>query len=68
MEEAGLVGRERDSTDRRMVTTRITRQGLKLLASLDGPVAEMHHRQLGHLTPEQLRALIDLLALARERA
>jgi DNA-binding MarR family transcriptional regulator len=68
MEEAGLVERERDSTDRRLVTTRITRQGLKLLARLDAPVGEMHHRQLGHLTREQLRTLIDLLALARERA
>jgi DNA-binding MarR family transcriptional regulator len=65
MEDAGLIGRERDSTDRRLVTTRITAAGLRLLDKMDVPVAEMHARQLGHLTRAQLRTLIDLLALAR---
>lgn len=66
MEEAGLVGRERDSDDRRLVTTRITKAGLKLLKSLDAPVLAMHKETLGHLSAAQLRQLIDLLALARE--
>lgn len=65
MEEAGLIVRERDTVDRRMVTTRITRPGLLLLEKLDEPVALAHHRDLGHLTGEQLTSLIDLLALAR---
>ena len=65
MEEAGLVARERDSADRRLVTTRVTRQGLSLLSRLDAPVVEAHERALGHMTSAQLRSLIDLLALAR---
>ena len=66
MEESGLVERERGDTDRRVVTTRITRDGLALLKRLDAPVAETHKRQLGHLTATQLRTLIALLAAARE--
>ena len=65
LEEMGLIARERDASDRRLVTTRITREGLKLLARLDGPVAEAHERQLGHLDERSLRTLIDLLAKAR---
>jgi DNA-binding MarR family transcriptional regulator len=66
MEEGGLVERERAEADRRLVTTRITRDGLALLKRLDGPVAESHKRQLGHLSAAQLRTLIALLAAARE--
>ncbi len=66
MEEAGLVTRARSTTDRRLVTTRITDDGLALLDRIAGPLAALHARQLGHLTPEQLQALIDLLALARQ--
>jgi DNA-binding MarR family transcriptional regulator len=66
MEEGGLVERERAESDRRQVTTRITRDGLALLKRLDGPVAETHKRQLGHLSDTQLRTLIALLAAARD--
>lgn len=65
MEEGGLVARARDTSDRRLVTTRITARGLKLLARLDTPVVEMHRRQLGHMTRRQLRTLVELLTLAR---
>ena len=65
MEEAGLVARERDETDRRLVTTRVTRKGLALLSRLDGPVAAAHEEALGHMTNAQLRLLVELLALAR---
>jgi DNA-binding MarR family transcriptional regulator len=66
LEEAGLVVRERSDVDRRLVTTRITRSGLKLLGRLDEPVLRVHARQLGHLTQQQLRTLIGLLKVARE--
>ena len=62
---AGLVARERDATDRRLVTTRITRQGLALLSRLDAPVAAAHQHALGHMTNAQLGSLIALLTLAR---
>ena len=67
MEEAGLVGRERDSADRRLVTSRITGAGLSLLEKLEAPIAKAHKRQLGHMTRAELRTLIALLAKARER-
>ena len=66
--EMELVVRERDATDRRMVTTRITREGLRLLARLDAPISEIHGKYLGHMSARDLRALIDLLAVAREGA
>ncbi len=65
LEETGLVARERTSADRRIVITRITTDGLALLAQLDQPVSDAHHAQLGHMTAEQLQSLIDLLAIAR---
>ncbi len=68
LEDAGLVARERSTADRRLVTTRITREGLDLLGSLDQPVADAHRRQLGHMSKTQLRSLIDLLAIARHSA
>lgn len=65
MEQLDLVERERAEEDRRMVFTRITRKGTRLLARLDEPVTRMHHQQLGHLGQARLRTLIDLLAAAR---
>jgi DNA-binding MarR family transcriptional regulator len=65
MEEAGLVARSRDNDDRRLVSTRITKAGRKLVDDLDGPVAALHQKCLGHLDDGQLRALVDLLTLAR---
>ena len=66
MEEAALVARVRSTTDRRLVNTRLTPRGREVVDSLDGPVAEEHRRRLGHLTDDQLRTLIALLAAARE--
>jgi DNA-binding MarR family transcriptional regulator len=65
MEEAGLVTRSREADDRRMVTTRITAEGRRLVDSLDVPVAEQHQRQLGHMSEKELESLIDLLTKAR---
>jgi DNA-binding MarR family transcriptional regulator len=66
LEETKLIARERDSVDRRLVNTRITEEGLELLRRLDQPVIDFHKGQLGHLSKESLRALIDLLTNARE--
>lgn len=67
MEEAGLVARERDAVDRRLVTSRITEAGLALLDKLDAPVTRAHEQQLGHMTKTELRQLIALLERARQR-
>jgi DNA-binding MarR family transcriptional regulator len=65
LEDAGLIARERQTTDRRQVLTVITEKGLSLLAELDEPVAAMHKRALGHMSAEQLQQLTELLAIAR---
>jgi len=67
LESRGLIARARDADDRRVVTTRITQLGLELLAGLDEPVLELHHRQLGHLGPRKLGELLNLLHDVRER-
>ena len=65
LEEAGLVARERQEEDRRMVRSRISSAGLELLADLDNVTQDEEKRRFGHLNDQQLRTLIDLLALAR---
>lgn len=67
MEEAGLVTRTRSATDRRMVATHLTSRGRQIVDALDEPIAAEHTRRLGHLTDDQLRTLIELLALARQK-
>ena len=67
MEEAGLVARSRDNEDRRLVSTRITPGGRKVVDDLDAPVQAYHKTRMAHVSDEQLQTLIDLLTLARER-
>ena len=65
LETRGLIRRQRSTKDRRVVETSITDQGLTLVNSLDQPLKALQAQQLGHLGPERLRTLIDLLELAR---
>lgn len=65
MEKEGLVERERRSDNRRFVTARITRKGLRVLKALDEPVRRMHARQLQHMTRSELDRLASLLEQAR---
>jgi DNA-binding MarR family transcriptional regulator len=65
LEKRALISRCRETKDRRTVMARITPEGLKLLARLDEPIREVHRKQLGHLGQERLRALAELLRLAR---
>ena len=65
MEESGLVDRERQDHDRRMVRSRISSSGLKLLADLDDVTQKEEKRRFGHLNEQQLRSLIELLAIVR---
>jgi DNA-binding MarR family transcriptional regulator len=68
LERRGLVARSREGRDRRVITTRITPAGLKLLESLDGPVEDFNRRLLGPLGEQPLRTLIQLLDAVRERS
>lgn len=65
LEKRGLIARWRQTDDRRIVMARITEEGLRLLARLDEPVQQIHHRQLGQLGKEQLQALNELLTAVR---
>ncbi len=67
LEKRGLISRARVERDRRVVRTCITEQGLRVLADLDPVVSDCHRTHLGHLSQTQLRQLIELLEVARER-
>ena len=68
LEARGLVRRERERNDRRVVKTTITAEGLRILKELDEPLASLHRRQLRHMDPRRLRLLVRLLEQAREGA
>lgn len=65
MEARKLITRARDRRDRRVITVRIAREGLRILKELDRPVLEVHRRQLGHVGTRKLAVLIRLLEQAR---
>ena len=65
LDSRGLIARAREIEDRRVVKTRITEEGLRLLEALDAPVQELHRRQLGRMPRKELRQLLHLLERVR---
>jgi len=65
LQKAGLISKQRAEEDKRVVVTKITDEGLKLLEDLDTPIRDNNVRSLGHLGPEMLEQLNALLVLAR---
>lgn len=65
MEEAGLVERTRDTEDRRMVTSRITKKALEILTALDPLVAENEKHFFSGISREQIQTLVDVLEAIR---
>lgn len=61
----GYVQRHQVREDRRVKMVRITPKGQELLARLDGPITALHHKQLSHLSSEELTELSRLLEKAR---
>jgi DNA-binding MarR family transcriptional regulator len=61
MEKRGLITRERQKDDRRVVKTRITAHGLALLKPLDQPMRDLHKRQFRHMAGTRLKTLCGLL-------
>ena len=61
MEKAGWIERARDTKDRRVVITRISRKGLDLLKQIDKPLEEFTRSISQHVGEKQLRELADLL-------
>ena len=66
MEEVGVVARARESEDRRMVRTRITAAGLKILSDVDVAMKDEHKRRFKSLDESKLRTLIELLTIVRQ--
>jgi len=64
--ERGWIERIRTEEDRRQVLARITPEGLRLLQRIAKPLEKCHERQLGHLKPQEVRQLIELLQVARQ--
>ncbi|MCZ2344493.1 MAG: MarR family transcriptional regulator [Bacteroidales bacterium] len=65
LESCGFVRRVRSDTDRRAVLVSITEAGCALLNAIAEPLRQCHDRQLGHVSPADLQALIALLQTVR---
>jgi DNA-binding MarR family transcriptional regulator len=65
LEKRGLITRSRDARDRRVVTARITREGMRLLAAIDKPLAMLHRRLFRHMPQRDLKKLSSLLEQVR---
>lgn len=68
LEKRGLVVRSREHSDRRVVTTRITDDGLALLAQIDEPLHQAVQDLLGHLPRPTIETLLRTLDEARDPA
>jgi MarR family transcriptional regulator, organic hydroperoxide resistance regulator len=67
MEAHQLITRERQKQDRRVIKTRITPEGLKLLKKLDRPVHELHKDQFRHMPAARVKQLTELLVEVEKR-
>ena len=66
MEGMQLLSRERDATDRRHVTARITPRGLRVLDEATPELEAFERERFGHLDAERLQHVIDGLADIRD--
>ncbi len=65
LEKRGLLGRSRESQDRRVITVRITDAGLAALKELDHPVEDAVRQPLRRLGTDRLAQLIEMLEEVR---
>ena len=61
MEKRGLITRQRQRDDRRVVKARITVSGLEILKGLDQPIRELHKQQFRHIPAARVKTLEGLL-------
>src|SRR5438128_2669885 len=66
LERRGLIKRSKGSEDRRVICTRLTHAGRKILGQLDARVMQAHRKQLGHLGKPRLKSLINILEAVRQ--
>ncbi|MFB3909987.1 MAG: MarR family winged helix-turn-helix transcriptional regulator [Candidatus Eisenbacteria bacterium] len=65
LEADGWIRRERSTKDRRVVRGFVSRKGLDLLASLDGPIRELNQQLMRGAGVEDLDRLIRILEAIR---
>ncbi len=65
LERRGLIQRERPATNRRIVLTRITADGLRLLSELDAPLQDAQRKLLAHMGEQTLKDLNEMLEACR---
>jgi len=65
MERNGWVTRARDGQDRRVVSVRITKEGLKLAEEFEAPLLALHKQVMRGLNAKDLEQLIELLEKVR---
>jgi len=61
LEARGLITRDRAKEDRRVVTHRLTSDGLDLVNALDEPIEALNEQAMRHMSRAKLRELITLL-------
>lgn len=66
MEKIGWIERERDVEDRRMVWTRITDEGLRILAEVEDEVERTHRSRFASFSDQEMQTLIALLTKVRQ--
>lgn len=66
LENSGLVRRERQESDRRIVRVGITWAGLELLRQIDAPMLELHRLQFDVIGPRRTATLTRLLRRVTE--
>ncbi len=66
LEKRGLIERSRGSKDRRVITARISKEGLQLLSAFDERESHLEREMLGHLSDRKLKELCRLLEEARQ--
>jgi DNA-binding MarR family transcriptional regulator len=65
LERSELIVRVRSTHDRRKVLTQISENGRTLIAQIAPELDQSHQQCLGHMQPEQLTTLIELLEQVR---
>lgn len=65
MQKAGWIERTRDSRDRRVVTTRLTKQGKRVMEELEEPLARFERQRLKRVGEKRLHELVELLDVMR---
>lgn len=61
LEKRGLLTRDRDPEDRRVVTHRLTDEGLAFVNELDRPIQDLHRATMRGIDPAKLQTLIAIL-------